>query len=1729
MNKNMKKIAMVLVATNVLASTIITGLPPVETHAAENKLTGSLLTASQGGILNPVLVGDKTITGHIPNGAGQSVTVSAGVYSYPIDDSRRDYKLLAVTVTADANGDYAATFPKTTNGGTNGFQLNSSWGYPSIITVESMGYKVETVVRENKDYSGYVNKFKLGDKIISGHVDNVSNRDITLSDVDSGYGGLGTQRAQGRIDANGDFSITLPAGVKYGDIRISENGGSPLLRSIPDSDNSNTYNATALDVSASSINTTRTSTGKLTTTVAPSFVNQAVTFASNNTSVINVDANGNWTALATGSATITVTSVSNPSLTKVIPVTVTASEVEIARTSVNNLFVNDNPGNHIKEATNQAAIDAAQAKVNAITNDPTAKTELQGYVTKAQNELNTNNVAKATADALFINNNPTNNIKPTTNQAAIDAAKTAAGKVTVPTKQTEINAEIAKAQTQLDANTDQTAKVAAAVTAVNDLFLDNNPANHIKALTDQAAINAAQAKVNLVTDPTKKAELQGQVNKAQTELNTNNAAKATADALFINNDPNNHIKATTDQAAIDAAKTAAGKVTVPTKQTEINAEIAKAQTELDATNAEKAREAAATVAINDLFINDNPANHIKPTTDQAKIDAAQAKVNTVTDLTKRAELQVLVDKAQNELNTKKVTDDATASVNALFADAPTNSVLKDSTTQAMIDAAKAKVDALPATTPEKAGLAADVAKANTLFNQITPTTIGGLTTDSTTVSGKGEANGTIVIKNGATTIASGKVGSDGNYSFTIAKQPALATVTATVTKASNGKTASASTVVKDEQIVQTTLDTLTIDSTTVTGKGEPNADIVIKNGATTIASGKVASDGNYMFFIPKQAAGSTITASVTKASNGKISTASQTIADTTIVQTTISSLTTDSTNVSGKGEPNADIAIKNGATIIASGKVGSDGNYSFTISKQAANSTVTATVTKASNGKTSSASSIVKDEQMVQTTLDAITEDSTAVSGEGEPNANIIIKNGATTIASGKVASDGSYMFYIPKQAGGSTITATVTKTSNGKTSSASQTIADTAIVQTTISSLTTDSTTVSGKGEPNGTLVIKNGSTTLSTGKIGSDGNYSVTIPKQPAGSTVTATVTKASNGKTSSASSVVKDDQITQTTLDAITVDSTSVSGKGEPNADIVIKNGATTIASGKVASDGNYLFFVTKQAAGSTITATVTKASNGKISSASQTIADTTMAQTTIGALNVNSTTVTGTAEANSAIVITKNGTIIASGTVGSNGQYQLTMAKQVAGSIIIATATKASNGKTSTASTTVAAVAADYKLTAKDYKIGDTSLTGTYGANIAKVRLFVNGVLIVQGATSNGNYTFANIASYITKPTDKVEIAGVDGGYVERARVAVKVTGDPVYDYSLTANDYTLGGATITGKYGKDVSKVRLWVNGTVVGQATTNADGTYSIGSVPSWVKLSSDKVEVVGVNAAYKEVARKTVVTKGGSILDTSLTPNTYTKGDANLTGTFGKDISKVRLFVNGALVKQATTNGSTFTVSDIASFITSKDDKVEVVGVNAQYNEVNRVTVPTAGFSSLDNALTAPPTYVLNSNTNNITGTYGSNVSKVRLLVNGVVVKQAVSSAGTYSLNGIADYIKQTTDLVEVVGVDAQYKEVNRKTISVENNPIVKDYTLTMDGAAYTIGAKTITGNYGKDIAFVRLAVDGVNVKTAVLNNGAYTINGVDGSVTDGTHLVELVAADAGYKEVKRITVTVK
>ncbi|EUJ39122.1 toxin Cry1Ac domain D-VI-related protein, partial [Listeria rocourtiae] len=256
-------------------------------------------------------------------------------------------------------------------------------------------------------------------------------------------------------------------------------------------------------------------------------------------------------------------------------------------------------------------------------------------------------------------------ITETVTQAEIDAAQALINNVTDPEKKAALQADLNKAQSQLDAKTVQAEAESKAREAVNNLFTNKDPNGTITGTMTQAEIDAAQALINKVTDPAKKAALQADLNKAQSQLDTKVAqaeaeskAREAVNNLFTNKDPNGTITGTMTQAEIDAAQALINKVTDPAKKAALQADLNKAQSQLDAKVAQAEAESKAREAVNNLFTNKDPNGTITGTMTQAEIDAAQTLINNVTDPEKKAALQADLNKAQSQLDAKTVQAEA---------------------------------------------------------------------------------------------------------------------------------------------------------------------------------------------------------------------------------------------------------------------------------------------------------------------------------------------------------------------------------------------------------------------------------------------------------------------------------------------------------------------------------------------------------------------------------------------------------------------------------------------------------------------------------------------------------------------------------------------------------------------------------------------------------------------------------------------------------------------------------------------------------------------------------------------------------------------------------------------------------------------------------------------------------------------------------------------------------------
>ncbi|KGL37810.1 hypothetical protein BMT55_11480 [Listeria newyorkensis] len=336
-----------------------------------------------------------------------------------------------------------------------------------------------------------------------------------------------------------------------------------------------------------------------------------------------------------------------------------------AREAVNNLFANKNPKGNITSTMTQADIDAAQALINKVT-DPAKKAELQADLNKAQSQMDAKtaqveaeNKAREAVNDLFTNKNPNGNIMSTMTQAGIDAAQVLINKVTDPTKKAALQADLDKAQNQLDAKTTQAEAENKAREAVNNLFANKDPNGNIAGETTQANIDAVQVLINKVADSAKKAALQADLNKAQSQLDAKtaqaeaeNKAREAVNNLFTNKNPNGNITSNMTQADINAAQALINQVTDPAKKAILQADLNKAQSQLDVKTTQVEAENKAREAVNNLFTNKDPNSNISSAVTQTAIDAAQALVNQVTDPAKKAALQKDLNKAKAQFATK---------------------------------------------------------------------------------------------------------------------------------------------------------------------------------------------------------------------------------------------------------------------------------------------------------------------------------------------------------------------------------------------------------------------------------------------------------------------------------------------------------------------------------------------------------------------------------------------------------------------------------------------------------------------------------------------------------------------------------------------------------------------------------------------------------------------------------------------------------------------------------------------------------------------------------------------------------------------------------------------------------------------------------------------------------------------------------------------------------------------
>ncbi|MBC1273049.1 immunoglobulin-like domain-containing protein [Listeria booriae] len=803
-----------------------------------------------------------------------------------------------------------------------------------------------------------------------------------------------------------------------------------------------------------------------------------------------------------------------------------------------------------------------------------------------------------------------------------------------------------------------------------------------------------------------------------------------------------------------------------------------------------------------------------------------------------------------------------------------------------------------------------------------------------------------------------------------------------------------------------------------------------------------------------------------------------------IAAPTINTVTDNDTIVTGTGEADQKVRVVLSDGSSKTGIVEANGKYSIEIPKQAKDKVIKVMLYDGEGNVSPEASTTVISDVVAPPTINDVTSDDITVKGTGVNGATVTLTIGSATYTG--TVSGGEYSITIPKQSAGTVISAK--ESLNNRTSTAvSTTVTQGTVAAPTINTVTSDDITVTGTG-------IKGAVVTLTiaghnyTGLVDANGAYSITIVKQPVGTTVTAK--QEINTKSSAnATTTVTQGTVAAPTINTVTTDDTTITGTGVKGAVVKVTIGGTDYT-GLVDNDGKYSIVIPKQAFGTAIVANQTL--NTKTSTNTQaSVAQGTVAAPTISSVTTDDATVKGTGITGAVVTITI-GSNTYTGTV-TGGNYSITIPKQAVGTVISAKQTV--NSKPSASVTTTVTQGVVTAPTVNTVTTDDTTVTGT-GMKGAVVKLTIGGTNYTGLVDNDGKYSIAIPKQAFGTAIVANQTLNTKTSTDTQASVAQGTVAAPTIS-AVTTDDATVKGTGITGA----VVTITIGSNtytGTVTG-------GNYSI-TIPKQAAGTVISAKQT-VNSKPSASVTTTVVST-----QTTLTANDFTIGADNyIKGSYsGSSVSKLAIEVNGVVQQKITATGSPYQYYAKGK-VTAGTDQVYVISYNANGDQLKRVKV---NVKTLTSGTITPATFYIGTD-NYVTGTLTGDVSKFSLTINGVeTAKINVTTAPTfrYYANNL---IRNLTDVVTVNGYDSAGKLLDSTTLTVDKQRGNQGSIATV--APFTLGKDSyVTGTYTGDIAKVELQVNDTTLQRITVPADGTIKYYAKGKINALTDVVKLIGYDS-------------
>lgn len=577
------------------------------------------------------------------------------------------------------------------------------------------------------------------------------------------------------------------------------------------------------------------------------------------------------------------------------------------------------------------------------------------------------------------------------------------------------------------------------------------------------------------------------------------------------------------------------------------------------------------------------------------------------------------------------------------------------------------------------------------------------------MTGTAEPRAKIRVFRGESVLAEGFADENGLFSLEIGKQVADTTLAIQAEDAAKNKSEGTTVVVKDvtPPDVPQLLEELTDATNYISGTAEPGSTVIVRTATEELARISVQNSGSFGSYISKQKAGSVMEIlAIDKALNESQPLVVE-VKDVTPPNLYVYPLGDNMISLYGMTEVGSTVTVVKDGTILGEKVVRDSYEFQMDIPRQMAGTKLTVT-SKDPAGNVASVEVMVVDfTPPGKPVVDAVTDKSSLVTGKAEPLSTVEILKGSSLIGAGEVAEDGLFMIAIANQNAGTVLTIRAKDAAGNVSLLTNVTVKDvTPPSVPQVNKVTNKATEVTGKAEKSSTITVKIGTKSYST-KADADGNYSVVIPVQNSGTTISVTA-KDSAGNVSDGKSVtVSRVAPNMPTVNSVSNKASSVSGKAEKSSTVTVKIGSKNYT-GKADGYGDYKITIPIQNADKKLDVTATD-KDGKVS-ASRTVTVKRVAPN-VPAVNkvTNKATVVSGKTEKYATVSVKIGTKTYSKKADVNGDYKVTIPVQNTGTSLNVTAKDSAGAVSATRTVNVERVAPDVPVV-NAVKTTSTSVTG-----------------------------------------------------------------------------------------------------------------------------------------------------------------------------------------------------------------------------------------------------------------------------------------------------------------------------------------------------------------------------------------------------------------------------------